>query len=80
MTHRVCALPSRASAITILGIDARDDPRGRTYFWYDFERILSTPEEGTDLQAIMEGDISVTPLHMDHTSASLTENLLKLFG
>ena len=65
---------------SILGIDARMDPRGRTYFWYDFERIISSPESGTDLEAIMQGDISVTPLHMDHTSASLTENLLKLFA
>ncbi len=65
---------------SILGIDARLDPRGGTYFWYDFERHISKPEAGTDLEAIMQGDISVTPLHMDHTSASLTENLLKLFG
>ena len=64
---------------SILGLDVRLDPRGGTYFWYDFERVLSTPEEGTDLQAVMQGDISVTPLHMDHTSASLTENLLNLF-
>lgn len=65
---------------SILGIDARLDPRGRTYFWYDFERNISTPQSGTDIEAVMQGDISVTPLHMDHTSASLTENLLKLFA
>ena len=65
---------------SILGIDARMDPRGRTYFWYDFERIISKPANGTDLEAIMQGDISITPLHMDHTSESLTENLLKIFG
>ena len=64
---------------SILGIDARMDPRGRTYFWYDFERIISNPEADTDLEAIMQGDISITPLHMDHTSVSLTENLLNLF-
>lgn len=65
---------------SILGIDARIDPRGRTYFWYDFDRVISNPQKGTDIEAIMQGDISITPLHMDHTSASLTENLSKLFS
>ena len=63
----------------ILGLEARTEPHGNTYFWYRFERALSTPHKGTDIEAIMQGDISITPLHMDHTSASLTKKLAKLF-
>ncbi len=42
------------------------DPRGRSYFW-----IAGTPEwsaqEGTDICAIGEGQVSITPLHLDLT-------------
>jgi 5'-nucleotidase len=42
------------------------DPRGRKYYW-----IAGTPEwqeeEGTDCKAIADGQISVTPLHLDLT-------------
>ena len=52
---------------SILKVDQRVDARGRTYFWVGFKRILSDPERGTDLHAIAEGCISVTPLHLDLT-------------
>jgi 5'-nucleotidase len=42
------------------------DPRGRKYYW-----IAGTPQwqraEGTDYEAISQGRISVTPLHLDLT-------------
>jgi 5'-nucleotidase len=42
------------------------DPRGRRYFW-----IGGTPEweadDGTDIEAINRGFVSVTPLHLDLT-------------
>jgi 5'/3'-nucleotidase len=42
------------------------DPRGRKYYW-----IAGTPEweaaAGTDFEALSEGRISVTPLHLDLT-------------
>ena len=51
----------------LLKIDSRTDPRGRDYFWFDFERRLSRPEKGTDLWAIYNGYISITPLHLNLT-------------
>ena len=51
----------------MLRLDERVDARGRTYFWVGFKRIFTDPERGTDLHAIAEGCISVTPLHMDLT-------------
>ena len=42
------------------------DPRGRKYYW-----IAGTPvweeEDGTDCKAIAEGQIAITPLHLDLT-------------
>jgi 5'-nucleotidase len=52
---------------SILRVDERADARGRTYFWVGFKRIFGDPERGTDLHAMADGCISVTPLHMDLT-------------
>jgi 5'-nucleotidase len=43
------------------------DPRGRHYYWISEERIAGDVEPGTDHAAILEGAISITPLHLDHT-------------
>lgn len=50
-----------------LFIDKRDDLRGGNYFWIGFRRAYGNPEAGTDLQAIRDGYISITPLHLDLT-------------
>ena len=52
---------------SMLRVDERVDARGRTYFWVGFKRIFTDPERGTDLHAVAEGCISITPLHMDLT-------------
>jgi 5'-nucleotidase len=52
---------------SMLRVVERVDARGRTYFWIGFKRIFSDPERGTDLHAIAEGNISVTPLHLNLT-------------
>jgi 5'-nucleotidase len=55
-----------------LFVDARVDARGRPYCWLGFHRERGNPPAGTDLRAIFERRISVTPLHMDLThNASL---------
>jgi 5'-nucleotidase len=45
----------------------RTDARGHQYFWLGYKRIRSNPPEGTDLRAIYDGRISVTPLHLNLT-------------
>ncbi len=42
------------------------DPRGRPYYWIGGAHV-DTPDEGTDLVAVAEGWVSVTPLHLDLT-------------
>ncbi|OYW45630.1 MAG: 5'/3'-nucleotidase SurE [Sphingomonadales bacterium 32-68-7] len=43
------------------------DPRGRPYFWFGLDDIEHTLDHGTDLEAVGEGYISVTPLQLDLT-------------
>ena len=46
-------------------LDCRKDPRGRPYYWIDSARVEEPTLEGSDLSAIYDGRISVTPLHLD---------------
>lgn len=48
-------------------IDARIDPRGFPYYWFGYGREVDTPAHRTDLEAVREGYVSVTPLHLDLT-------------
>lgn len=47
--------------------EQRTDLRGRDYYWVGFRQERSSPPEGTDLRALYDGRISVTPLHIDLT-------------
>ena len=42
------------------------DPRGYRYFWFSLGNSDALPE-GSDLRAISEGYVTVTPLHYDLT-------------
>ena len=45
----------------------RTDPRGFDYYWFALEHIVHTPAHSTDLEAIEDGYVTVTPLHLDMT-------------
>ena len=50
-------------------IEERTDPRGRPYYWTGWEPIRSQhSDQGSDLEAIQQGYISVSPLRFDLTS------------
>jgi len=51
----------------LLKLDQRQDGRGNPYFWIAFEKRRTTPDNGTDLWAIANDRISVTPLRLDLT-------------
>lgn len=63
----------------LVKLDERVDARGRTYYWIGFERIRSNPDVGTDLRAVYDGRISVTPLHADLTQNHAIATLKTLF-
>ena len=50
-----------------LKLDKRKDPRGFDYYWLGLGRVPHTPMEATDLEAIEQGFVTVTPLHLDLT-------------
>lgn len=43
------------------------DPRGYRYFWFGLHGIEHTPGHATDLEAIQDGYVAVTPLQLDLT-------------
>jgi 5'-nucleotidase len=43
------------------------DPRGYSYYWFGLGATQETPGHATDLEAIADGFITVTPLHLDLT-------------
>ena len=51
----------------LLRLDERRDGRGNPYFWIAFAKQPSTQANGTDLWAITNNRISVTPLRIDMT-------------
>lgn len=59
----------------LLFVDERLDGRGQPYYWIAFERHRSEPPPGTDLRAIDEGYVSVTPLALDLTAHALQARL-----
>src|SRR6185436_7116532 len=59
----------------IATLDKRTDLRGADYFWIGYSGRLTEPAEGTDLRAIYEGRISVTPLHIDMTHHEFRDEL-----
>jgi 5'-nucleotidase len=60
-------------------VDERVDARGRNYFWLGFARERGNPPAGTDLAAVFNKRISVTPLHMNLTQVDAMEQLRQLF-
>ena len=53
----------------------RDDPKGRPYYWIGGEPPTGEPEPGTDVGALYEGCVSVTPLNLDMTDHAQMKNL-----
>lgn len=56
------------------------DPRGRPYFWFGLQDAEHTLDHGTDLEAVEDGYISVTPLHVDLTHYSAMDALATRFA
>ena len=60
--------------------EKRTDLRGREYYWVGFRQERSQPAPGTDLRALYDGKISVTPLHIDLTHAESVHKLRGVLG
>lgn len=60
--------------------EKRTDMRGNAYYWMGFRAEKSRPAAGTDLAAIYEGKISVTPLHIDLTHMETVNKMRAVLG
>ncbi len=63
----------------LMRIDDRKDGRGNDYHWISFQRGDFTPAPGTDLLAVEENKISVTPLQLDLTDHPTVTRLAAAF-
>jgi 5'-nucleotidase len=70
--------------ITHLGIrkyrntfDKRKDPRGRTYYWLAGEVIENMEDVGSDVWAVRNNYISITPIHFDLTKYDIIDIIKK---
>jgi 5'-nucleotidase len=48
-------------------VERRSDPWGRPYFWQGGVVVVDSTQQGTDVQAVNEGFVSVTPILLDWT-------------
>ncbi|MBT7032952.1 MAG: 5'/3'-nucleotidase SurE [Rhodospirillaceae bacterium] len=55
------------------------DPRGEPYYWIGNQKTSPTYAKGTDLAAVHDGKVSVTPLSLDLTHRSMQRQLKALF-
>ncbi len=63
-----------------LKLDKRTDPRGNPYYWFGLAQIPHTALHATDLEAIEDGYVAVTPLHLDLTHQASMKALTTAFG
>jgi 5'-nucleotidase len=56
-------------------VDKRIDPRARPYYWVIGESPTGNPERGTDIGALSEGYVSITPLQLDLTAYHLMSEM-----
>ena len=52
------------------------DPRNKKYYWIGSNNLKWVTEEGTDLFAIQNDEISITPLHLDLTNYDAYSRML----
>lgn len=53
----------------------REDPFGRPYYWLGGAFPEDTPEDGTDVAAVMNDKVSITPIQLDFTSHTFAGEL-----
>ena len=76
--------PSEVKGIRVTSLGRRryadsitraNDPSGREYFWIGGGVVHWRGDEDSDFQAVEDGYVSVTPLHLDLTNYKLLEDI-----
>ncbi|MEZ4862026.1 MAG: 5'/3'-nucleotidase SurE [Caldilineaceae bacterium] len=53
----------------------REDPFGRPYYWLGGANPIDLPDDGTDVGAIANGYVSITPISLDMTDYTFLKDL-----
>jgi len=56
-------------------LEYREDPWGRPYYWQGGVTVLSGEQPNTDVQAVRDGFVSVTPVSLNWTDAEFIGEL-----
>jgi 5'-nucleotidase len=56
-------------------LEKRIDPMGRIYYWLGGDLPVDTLDQGTDVKAVADNKISVTPVHLDLTADFLLDQM-----
>jgi 5'-nucleotidase len=65
----------------LLHIDARHDGRGNPYYWIAYARgVKPAGKDGSDLYALADNRIAVTPLRLDMTDEPFMTKLAEVLG
>jgi 5'-nucleotidase len=57
------------------GFEKREDLRGHTYYWLGYEELSIEEDGDTDLAAVRQNKISITPLQHDLTDYNFLDTL-----
>ena len=60
-------------------LSERIDPRGRPYYWIGPVREEGGAEPGTDVAALADHKVSITPIHLDLTNVAVLAALRQVF-
>jgi 5'-nucleotidase len=61
-------------------VERRDDPWGRPYYWQGGAVVMKANQPGTDVMAVSEGFVSVTPLSLNWTQHKLARLQAETIG
>ena len=61
-------------------IEERKDARSRPYYWIGLRRRKAAPPAATDLGAVYDNKIAVTPLHTNLTAADALAKMRQTLG
>jgi 5'-nucleotidase len=70
--HRVVKMGQRVYQDRV---EMRTDPWGRPYYWQGGVVVMDPEQPGTDVQAVSEGFVSITPVSLDWTDYEHRETL-----
>ena len=63
-----------------LGIEERHDGRGMSYYWLKFIGEPPEPQEGSDIDALREHEVAITPVKLDLTNHEFMSDLKAALG